>query len=189
MLITVIAALALALTNSFTMPYAEKNKEMAIKESLGSAFPDADDFKEKDEYFEAIKDNEVIGRVYNVGAPGYSSIVQLLVGVDMNNVIQGVAVVSQQEAPGLGAKVVEVEFLDQFKGKELGKVALSKDGGEIDAITGATITSRAAVSAIKQAEPIPENDRVSAAIESLNDTNEEIPIENKSSNNNSIDNS
>ena len=63
----------------------------------------------------------------------------------MNGVIWNTKVLSQAETPGLGAKCVEPAFADQFKGFDPAakKLAVKKDGGDVDAITASTITSRA----------------------------------------------
>lgn len=152
LIITALAGLALALTNSYTRPMIEANIDASVKESLNVAYPEADDFSKKDGYFEAMLNGEVIGKVYNVESAGYSSLINLLVGVDLNNTIKGVSVVSQVETPGLGTKIEEPEFIDQFTGKELSNAKLKNDGGEIDAITGATISSNAVISAIQTIE-------------------------------------
>ena len=67
------------------------------------------------------------------------------VGFDVNGVICNTKVLSQAETPGLGTKCVEPFFSDQFKGFDPAskKLAVKKDGGDVDAITASTITSRA----------------------------------------------
>ena len=67
------------------------------------------------------------------------------VGFDANGVICNTKVLSQAETPGLGAKCVEPAFSEQFKGFDPAQknLAVKKDGGDVDAITASTITSRA----------------------------------------------
>ena len=73
-----------------------------------------------------------------------------MVGVDPNGVITGVEVISHSETPGLGSKITEPQFLGLFPGRSLSNThwAVKKDGGDIDQITGATISPRAVVAAI-----------------------------------------
>ena len=150
MLIGLVASLALALTNQFTLPKIQQQIELQLQNSLRKVVPDADKFEEQETYYEALKQDKLIGRVLKIDAPGYSSIMQLLVGIDLDNIIQGIAVLSQVETPGLGANVEKDPFLSQFKGKDISAVKLIKDGGNIDAITGATITSRAVADNIRE---------------------------------------
>jgi len=76
---------------------------------------------------------------------GYGGNVWLMVGLLPDGKIQNIAVLEHKETPGLGTKMNDDDFKNQFIGKNPGTVNLSvtKDGGDIDALTGATITSRA----------------------------------------------
>ena len=150
MIVTLIASLALAITNHYTAPQIETQKGLAIKESLNKVIT-ADSFEEKEGYYDAYdKDKGLIGRVLKVEAPGYSSIIQALVGINLENEIMGIDIVSHQETPGLGASIEKESFLKQFisKGKE--ELKIKKDDGEIDAVTGATISSRAVTDAVRK---------------------------------------
>ena len=81
----------------------------------------------------------------NVSPVGFGGPIVIKVGFDANGVICNTKVLSQAETPGLGAKCVEPAFSEQFKGLNPAqtKLAVKKDGGDIDAITASTITSRA----------------------------------------------
>lgn len=87
----------------------------------------------------------VVGCAINVAPVGFGGPIAIKVGFDINGVICNTKVLSQAETPGLGAKCVDPAFSDQFKGFNPAerKLAVKKDGGEIDAITASTITSRA----------------------------------------------
>ena len=77
-----------------------------------------------------------------------------MVGIDGDGLIVNTVVLSHSETPGLGAKcATETSFIDQFKGWDPSSrvLAVRKDGGEVDAITASTITSRAYSAAIAQA--------------------------------------
>lgn len=81
------------------------------------------------------------------GKGGFGGDLKLMIGVDLRSGRQtGLEVVSHSETPGLGARIEEVSFRRQWQGLPTDTtVALTKDGGDIDGISGATTTSRAAV--------------------------------------------
>jgi len=150
MIVTLIAAAALALTNHYTSPQIETQKELAIKESLNKVIR-AESFKENEQYYDAYdKDEKQIGRVLKIEAPGYSSFINALVGIDLENKITGIDIISQQETPGLGANIEKESFLKQFIGKTKEDLKIKKEGGEIDAVTGATISSRAITEGVRK---------------------------------------
>ena len=86
-----------------------------------------------------------VGCAINVAPVGFGGPIIIKVGFDANGVICNTKVLSQAETPGLGAKCVEPAFSEQFKGWDPAQktLAVRKDGGEVDAITASTITSRA----------------------------------------------
>ncbi|MEA2036945.1 MAG: RnfABCDGE type electron transport complex subunit G [Nanoarchaeota archaeon] len=147
MIVTLVASAGLAVTNHITSPQIEYQNELAVKRSLNKVIA-ADSFEKKQFYYDAYIDGNLIGRVLEIEAPGYSSTIQALVGIDQNDEITGVDIVYQQETPGLGANIEKEPFLKQFIGMRKDSVKIKKDGGEIDAITGATISSRAIADAI-----------------------------------------
>ena len=86
-----------------------------------------------------------VGCAINVAPVGFGGPIAIKVGFDVNGVICNTKVLSQAETPGLGAKCTEPSFSDQFKGWDPAQktLAVKKDGGDVDAITASTITSRA----------------------------------------------
>ena len=84
---------------------------------------------------------------------GFSGLVRLMVGFDKTGNIVNISVLEHKETPGLGTKMADAEFKDQYKGKNPGinKLAMKKEHGEIDAITAATISSRAFSDAVERA--------------------------------------
>lgn len=86
-----------------------------------------------------------VGCAINVAPVGCVGPIVIKVGFDASGVIFNTKVLSQAETPGLGAKCVEPAFSEQFKGFDPAQknLAVKKDGGDVDAITGSTITSRA----------------------------------------------
>ncbi len=87
----------------------------------------------------------VVGCAVNVAPVGFGGPIMIKVGFSVDGVIWNTKVLSQAETPGLGAKCVEPAFSDQFKGFDPAQknLAVKKDGGDVDAITASTITSRA----------------------------------------------
>ncbi|EPC03369.1 hypothetical protein L861_17660 [Litchfieldella anticariensis FP35 = DSM 16096] len=92
-----------------------------------------------------------------VATGGYSGDIHLLVGIDQQGRVTGVRVTRHQETPGLGDKIErrKSDWITRFNGRSLedpasGNWAVTKDGGEFDAFTGATITPRAVVRAVKR---------------------------------------
>ena len=99
-------------------------------------------------------DAETGGRVLEVEASGYSGAFVVTVGVDGGGVVRGVVVGDNDETPGLGKNAEKESFTGQFAGKD-GEITVKKGGGatgnEVDALTGATITSKAVADAVNQA--------------------------------------
>lgn len=107
----------------------------------------------------AEQDGTPVAAVLEATAPdGYSGAIQLLVGADFNGTILGTRVTEHHETPGLGDKI-ELRLSDWitgFSGKKIqgdndSHWAVKKDGGDFDQFTGATITPRAVVNAVKRA--------------------------------------
>ena len=96
---------------------------------------------------------QIIGRsIVTFSKNGYGGTIDLMVGVDTTMSISGIYVLSHKETPGLGSKMDEAFFKDQFINKNVGnfKFSVNKDGGDIAAITSATITSRAVTEAVER---------------------------------------
>ena len=93
---------------------------------------------------------EEVGYVFTSGAKGYGGTVGVMVGIDMDGVITGVEILSHSETPGLGANAVKPDFKDRFIGKTgaLTVDKVSNEGQNIQAITAATITSKAVTNAV-----------------------------------------
>lgn len=100
--------------------------------------------------YEAKVDSQLTGTAVAIEEKGFGGIIKVMMGVDPGEKISGVEIVSHKETPGLGAKVEMEEFRKQFTGKSLeSKLTIKKDGGEVDQITGASISSKAVTRAIK----------------------------------------
>ena len=90
------------------------------------------------------------GYVVRVAPNGFGGAIDMMVGVDKAGTVTGVAIVSQTETASLGANCTREDFRAQFTGKS-GTLSVSKDGGEIEALTGATVTSRAVTDGVNTA--------------------------------------
>jgi electron transport complex protein RnfG len=180
LVVAVISAASLAGLWAVTKNSREAMANKEIEAALDVVFPGADSFEVREtkvdgrpfEYRLAKKGDETVGYIAQGAASGYSSTLQVMVGVDRNYTIKAIKVLSQKETPGLGDKVNEILskktwgtvitgtspdekglrpwFQAQFDGKAT-PVKVNKDGGTIDAITGATISSRAVCNAVNQA--------------------------------------
>ncbi len=109
------------------------------------------------EVFYAKKGEEIVGTaVKSFTNSGFNGFISIMVGFDTKGAITGYSVLAQGETPGLGTKMVDW-FTEGGKGNIIGMtpgdkgIAVKKDGGEIDAITAATISSRAFCDAINRA--------------------------------------
>lgn len=110
--------------------------------------------KDSLEMFPAKRKGELIGMaVKTKSSRGYSGDIWIMVGFTMQGQIQNIVVIEHKETPGLGSKLTDPNFLNQFLEKNPGQVNLKvkKDGGTVDAISGATISSRAFSEAVQLA--------------------------------------
>ena len=104
--------------------------------------------------YPARKDGKTVGyAVESFTSKGFSGTINIMVGFDMEGNIVGTSVISHSETPGLGAKMTEPAFYSQFIGQNPAsfKLGVRKDGGDVDAITASTITSRAYCDAVDRA--------------------------------------
>jgi len=151
-LIVIISVVALTLTDGITKDKIALAKKEAIAETLATLFPEMNDFTidEESGLYTPLADGEKLGHAFMATATGYGGAIDILIGLKPDATLRGIKIISQQETPGLGAKIVEGSFLAQFKGLSVDEVDLSADGGKVDAITGATISSAAVVKGVKE---------------------------------------
>lgn len=162
--ITLISSACVGLVNMITADPIAKAKEAAVKAALAQVLPEFD-ATEKSEHtadelqilaYKATKGGEVVGYAIETATKnGFSGLVKLMVGFDTKGTILNVNVLEQSETPGLGAKMTEEgnPLLASIQGKEASKINLTvkKDGGDVDALTAATISSRAYAEAVARA--------------------------------------
>lgn len=161
--IFVAAGLIMGGTYKVTSPakfYAEKKeKEEALKEMA----PEATDPIQPSgtweshgkpyEYYVATSSGKPVAYIASTAGKGYSSFVKMLVSLDSEMRVRGLKVLSHGETPGLGDQILEPWFLEQFKGKSLLQLVLVKTETKenVQAISGATISSRAVTNGVKDA--------------------------------------
>lgn len=170
MLVAVIAAVALGYVNSITSPIIAEQKEQAKLDAMidvaGSlaageltfdslSVPElANPYAAVDETLAVVSVTDSAGAeqgyLFVAYGKGYSSTVQTMIAVDTEGTVTGNTILYQQETPGLGANVSNPDkFLYQFNGLVASALLLSKDGGDLDSITGSTITSRAVTESVR----------------------------------------
>lgn len=105
-------------------------------------------------YYKATEGDKLIGYAVESSVVGFGGPLSLMVGVTADGVVYNTSVLSHSETPGLGAKcTTDAKFISQWKGFNPAekKLAVKKDGGDVDAITASTITSRAYTAAVANA--------------------------------------
>ncbi len=157
MVICFIASLVLAFVYQLTQPVIAAQRSSEELALLKEVLPGADRFKditkEGETYFEGTYRNNIAGYVIRVNSKGYSGDIKMLVGIDRDGKIKGVSVLEHTETPGLGARIIEVKsgekkpwFLEQFREKKIEEMEFKN----IQAITGATISSKAVLEGVKK---------------------------------------
>jgi electron transport complex protein RnfG len=134
---------------------AQQNKAV---EALRNTLPEFDTIIDTVEMdgcviYEVLKDEEFVGYAVKTLSPnGFNGDIELMVGFNADGIINNIEVLSQAETPGLGANMSSADnaLLKSFVGKKASKMDMrvKKDGGEVDALTAATISSRAYAEAV-----------------------------------------
>lgn len=157
--ITIVAGLSLGFVNELTIEPIEKGKIERKTNALKLVLPEFDNnlvdevklvksdlAKDSVEIYTATKEGNTVGTaVIGSSERGFSGLIKLMVGFKPDGSIQNIEVLEQKETPGLGTKMKDDKFIRQFRGKNPSTFNLKpkKDQGEVDAITGSTITTRA----------------------------------------------
>lgn len=159
--ITAIAALLLSVVNKVTAPVIAENQTEKTFASMRVVMPEAVDFEKQEisgsstvtEAYSAVNaSGEEIGMCVIGTAFGYGGEVKVLTGISCGKVT-GIDILSHSETPGLGATATNDDFKNQFIGKENGIVVSKQNAeeNEINAISGATITSNAVTGCVNAA--------------------------------------
>ena len=156
LVISGVMAAALAGINAVTAPIIEKLNYEKTQEAVSAVLEGGGDEV-------AAPEMALVSKMYQgengyaveVTPSGFDNTVTMMVGVDNEGNVLGIDIISHTETAGLGAVAAAATstgeaFRSQFVGKS-GSVSVNKDGGEIDALTGATITSRAICAGVNAA--------------------------------------
>jgi len=146
--ITAVVAAALAGVNSITAPAIAELTAQKTQEAIQAVLPGGGDVVD-------FPETALVSKVYasdtgyavEVTPGGFDNTITMMVGVDKAGSVLGISIISHTETAGLGAVAAAgtpagEAFRNEFVGAS-GSVSVTKDGGEVEAITGATITSRA----------------------------------------------
>ncbi len=130
-----------AVTGSYTNDPVAEQFEVTVDDDVLTVFP------------AKIGKGRTVFAIKTSSGKGYNGEIQLMVGVDMDGSITNVQVLKHMETPGLGSKISDDRFKGQYVGKTLENFdfQVKKDGGQVDAISGATISSRAVSEALVKA--------------------------------------
>ncbi len=174
-IIALVIAVMLSFVNSITADKIQKANEDILQDGLRKSMPAAHHFIPMegadltnsynirvDKIYLAMDEKEnVIGYCATVFPSGYGGEIETVVGMDTNMVVTGVEVTANMsETAGLGAKVQEKKVFNYQFEKEKAPFAVTKDGGKIDAITSATVTSRAVTNGVNAAAEVIEKNQI-----------------------------
>lgn len=168
--ITSIAGLLLAFTNSLTEPIIIARQQQQLKDSLGVILENAENFEELDSKdsspdiigaYKGTDGSKTVGYVFEIDEPGgYGGNIHFLIGFDDQMKLTGFKSISHSESAGFGAKIDDPEFNEGLVGTDATKeVSASKDGSgenEILAISGATYSTSTIVNGINSAREFAE---------------------------------
>jgi Na+-translocating ferredoxin:NAD+ oxidoreductase subunit G len=164
LIITAIAGLLLGAAHSVTLEPIAKQEQMTKAAAMKVILPKADEFKAKQVALEGIikevnegtASGKTAGYAIKVAPKGYGGAIEVMVGISTEGKVEGIKILSHSETPGLGANATQPKFSNQFAGKPISKelqvvkTAPSADN-QVEAITGATITSKAVTNGVNEA--------------------------------------
>lgn len=168
-IIAAVSAALLAGVNMLTENKIAENSILEEQRALHEVMPEAESFEPLGEelsdryganeiYTAKAADGTTAGFCVKLSQRGYGGEIQSIIGLTEGGIVTGVQVISHSETAGLGANLSKESFRDQFVGKSrVGVVKAGAGEGEINAISGATITSKAMASSVNAAVDIVKN--------------------------------
>ena len=165
LVICIVVSGLLALTYVGTYDQIEKQNQNAVQQAIVEVLPGTDTYREsslkvdggESSYYTCMDSSGMLlGYVFQTISKGYGGDIEVMTGITLDGEVTGVELVSESETAGLGKKANEEDFRDQYKQAvpENGFTVVkgtASNPGEIDAISGATITSDAVTNAVNQA--------------------------------------
>jgi electron transport complex protein RnfG len=151
LLITAVVAGLLGFVNDLTKDKIAENTAKKANAAMQAVLP-SDSYEKLEVSEEGISEvyKSEKGFVVRLNANGFGGAIDMMVGIDLNGAVTGVSVISHSETASLGAECTRADWRAQFVGTS-GSLKVSKDGGTVDALTGATVTSRAVTEAVNRA--------------------------------------
>ncbi|GAU77410.1 RnfABCDGE type electron transport complex subunit G [Fusibacter sp. 3D3] len=168
LVICAVAAFALAMTNEVTKDQIAMQRQLANDAAKAAVLPVATTFEDLDkaqnkeisEKFTSVAegyigydaDHNIVGYVFKSLPTGFGGAVEVVTGIDVEGTVTGMRMGNHQETPGLGARAKEPAYYEQYNGKSAsGPIGVAKSNPtetDIQAITGATISSAAITSGV-----------------------------------------
>lgn len=168
-LIAALAGLILAVAEDITREPIKEQRRLQMLRALSAVLPEFDNNPDADTltvtggtdrrgnpiettFYRGRKKSRLVGTAFRVTAPdGYSGNIAIMVGVLPDGSLHAIEILTHAETPGLGDKISEPWYKALFDGKSLTNITwkVKKDGGDFDQITGATISARAVVGAVR----------------------------------------
>ena len=159
---TFICSAVLAGVYAVTKEPIEETNKAILTASISKVLPEGGEISDAQtcevggqpsECWFSMKDGQMVGVAVKSTVVGFGGPLTIMVGILPDGTIYNTSVLSHSETPGLGAKCTDENFFGQFKGwnPEQKKLLVKKDGGDVDAITASTITSRAYTLAVQNA--------------------------------------
>ena len=159
---TLICSAVLAGVYAVTKEPIEETNKAILTASISKVLPEGGEISDAQtcevggqpsECWFSMKDGQMAGVAVKSTVVGFGGPLTIMVGILPDGTIYNTSVLSHSETPGLGAKCTDENFFGQFKGwnPEQKKLLVKKDGGDVDAITASTITSRAYTLAVQNA--------------------------------------
>ena len=160
--ICLVCSALLAGVNELTRGPIDAAAQAKVQKAVAEVVPEFDILSEKQAvevdgtqygYYMVRNGEEIAGCAVESATVGFGGTLKIMVGFSMDGIICGTSVLECNETPGLGAKCRDAAFSDQFKefNPSVRTLKVSKDGGDVDAITASTITSRAFTLAVANA--------------------------------------
>ena len=162
--ITLIASAGVGAVNMITADAIAEAKAIATKQAIANVLPEFDSSEQSEQTIDdmpikvhtATKGDDVVGyAVESMTKDGFGGVIRMMVGFTTDGKINNVNVLEQAETPGLGTKMCDEgnALLSSIQGRNSWEVVfkVKKDGGELDALTAATISSRAYYNAVARA--------------------------------------
>lgn len=160
-LLTALCVGILGAVNAVTKPIIERNELASEEKAMKQLINEAERFTEVEEITDesikkiavAKKENQTVGYVLRLEPNGYGGAIKMLIGIDTEGRVKGISILEHSETPGFGANANRDSFKNQFAERstplKVSKTSPNED--EIEAITGATITSTAITNAVNTA--------------------------------------